>query len=316
MEHGPAFEVWEGAWEGEDRLELVLARSVKTGWVLADLSRESAPSRFSRVPSAEDLASAAAMGRGFVVLGATDEIGVPEIEGWVASYLRVQAGSFADTDEVGLVRSWPWSVDTRDAGHGALDWRGVGANDLLALASGGASQDRRSTVDAAWVLAAGDPAHWSQLPDLFELQGLEDLPLYLSTVEEGVALGVSGPLTWTPADTRKLPSVAACERGLLTGESVASTGPLLTAVIGLPVQTPGGDWVQPIDLVLEANAEAEVDSVELWLGQVLHSEWLLEAGEARDWHRRDTVPLSGDVVAVARGEDWAVAPARFSADLN
>ena len=222
---GPAYTEWSGEVAVADsvELEVVLQRQVPEGWALVDLFRAPFPSLDSRVEQNEDIEVAAASGIDFVVHTPKNEVGRPYQGDWTEREARVETGSH--TAGKWDIWSWPWSANDKRAGHGAVNPEGVSAADLLALANGYGDPDRITVVTPAWAAAAGNSAGWPEDPDLLKLDG--SLDEYFRLLDEGLRIGVAGPLTWVPADTTELPSVRSMERPLVTGRSVATTGPLL-----------------------------------------------------------------------------------------
>ena len=286
VHHGPGYTEWSETVEvsGSVSLEVVLERLVPGDLVLADLFRAPFPSRVSRVEQNEDIEIAAAGGIDFIVQAPPDEIGRPYQSDWTSREARVRVGSLALTADVGRVWSWPWSANDKRAGHGAVRWEGLDASDLLAVADGYDSPNRVLVVDATWVEAAGNSALWPEDPDLLLLESLDDLDTYFGLLDQGLRVGVAGPLTWTPADTSAgLPSVAAMERGLVTGQSLATTGPYFSwEVQEATLPTPGYRVYLSVD-------------AELWADGGL-------VASGAGWHR---VSAERWLVVVLRGEDWA-----------
>lgn len=287
VHHGPGYtEFLETvAVAGSVELEIVLERQVPEDAVLVDLFRAPFPSRLSRVEQNDDLELASAGGIGFVVQAPPDEIGRPYQSDWTERTTRVQAGSLALTEDVGRVWSWPWSGNDKRPGHGAVRWAGLDASDVLAAADGYDVPNRVLVVDAAWVAAAGNSALWPEDPDLLFLEDLDDLETYFGLLDQGLRIGVAGPLTWVSADPDAgLPSVAAMERGLVTHQSLATTGPHLewrVVEVGLPSE--------PHRVFVSADGEIWADGA------------LVASGAG--WHE---VSAERWVVVVLRGEDWAV----------
>ncbi len=287
---GPTYTSWTGDLSASSsRQEIVLTRQVDDDdWALLDLARESSPSRYSRLTPDDDLALAAAHGIDFAVQAPPDEVGTPFVTSETSGLLRYQAGSRTEAPGMGVILSWPWSADKNRSGHGAIQWDGLTAEELLAQA---AQDNRRTAVDADWLAVAGAPHTWFPPPDLIWLRSLDALPAYVEILESGYRPGLIGPLTWTPADTTSLPSVAAAERGLLTSASVATTGPLLEITQLASSPRPGQDF-RRIQVRLQVNDTADLERVTIWA----------DGAEVRVW---DELPEGGGLILEETVEVWA-----------
>lgn len=299
LHHGPAWDRWSGtvAVAGEAALERTLRPWIDTtGRVLVDLDLETTPSRYARGEPWDAASLAAGAGVGFAVQAAPDEVGTPSRVRWARRLLRVRGGSRAETSAYGDVLSWPWSPNSRSAGHGAVPWMDLGPQEVLALAMGTVAPDRLAVVDPAWVAAAGHPSSWRPEPDLVRLRAPDDLDALRSVFDAGARAALVGPLTWVEAEGGEgAPSAAAVERGLVLGRTVATTGPLVT----LELEDERW-WVG-----LQAAPEARVERLELWVdGEVVDSRPVPERGGAV---RFEHPPVAGRwALVVARGTDWAV----------
>ncbi len=305
VSYGPRADTWEGRVsvpEGGARVDVVLNRRIDSeGWIAADLFRAPWPSRYSRRFPSDDLTLAAAEGFTYVVQAPPDEVAQPyqdaDQERWTDALLRYEAGSLADTD-AGRIWSWSWSGSTRYAGHGAVAWSGLSPEDALALASDGLEPYRKNVVDAAWLAAAGPPHMWNPPPMMVAIQDAGELPLLLEVFEAGYYPGVVGPVTWLPAETSSLPSLAACQRGLLTGQSVGSSGPLLTLSAGEPIDL--GPWIHPLHVRLQSRPEDALSVLELYVDGQVVERWALDG---RDVDEGVNLPGERYAFAVARSED-------------
>ncbi len=312
VDYGPRTDPWIGEVSvaaGENRVDVILPRRIDTaGWIAHGLFREIWPSRYSRRYSDRDLALAAGEGLTYVVQVAPDEVAAPytddDDDRWLANAIRYQGGSLADTDTAGRVWSWSWSTNSKWSGHGAIQWGGLSAEDVLALASDGLEPYRYNAVDAAWLAAAGPPHRWDPAPMLVYLDAAEQIPAYLEVLEAGVYPGVVGPVTWTRAETDALPSESACERGLVTGASSASSGPLLSLEVGVPIWL--DRWVYPLTVSLQSEAEAALTSLELYVDGEVVQAWELPGRGGRLADQTVNHPGERWAIAVARGEGWAV----------
>jgi hypothetical protein len=299
VDAGPTVEPWSGTVDvvGSVTEQVVLERAFEAeGWLLADLFRAPWPAVDGREEQLDDLRLAAGLGVGFAVQAPPNEVGRPYQNDWTETRLRAVEGSAARTDEVGTVWSWPWIGNEKRSAHGAVKWAGLSAQDVLALADGYESPDRVTVVDMDWVRSSPDfLAQWPDRPDLVRLEGVEDFEELQALLDQGWIVGFAGPLTWTPADLETLPSVAAAERGLVTGQSVATSGPLLELSVrpSLEIEQP---WLATVEL--SARRAEPVEQIELWVDGEL-----VATGQDRI-----ELQFAGEMwaVAVARGEGWAV----------
>lgn len=300
VSHGPVWSQWTDTLtlDGPTQLDVVLEPVIDThGWAAVDLFRTANPAWNQRTEQLDDLALAAAQGVVFAVQSAPDELGEPYTNDWTAIWLRTRAGS-ETASPVGAVWSWPWTQDTRRGAHGAVDWTDLDAVEVLAVAADVGTPMRHTVVGTEWLDHAGDPAGWNPAPDLLRLTSLADLPDLIELLEQGQRVGVAGPVTWVPspsAPPERLPARVELERPLVTGASVASTGPILALA-----STPS---VEPLRLEIDARLAPEgIDQVALWVdGAVTHT-W--DGDQVPD-----AVQVQGRrwALLVAQGEDhWAV----------
>ncbi len=213
---------------GEVHLDVELGGTPPpAGWVLADLSVETWPSRTDRRAPADALALVAAAGVGFGVVSAEDEVATAALDQPWDGRIRAVSGSTAQSDGQGRVLAWPVSASRRKPAHGAVDWRGLSARDLLRVAAGSDNQDRLLAVDATWLEMAGPSHAWDPWPRLFVLDSLEELDQALTLFDGWVDVALAGPLTWAWIGHDERYASVDVERALVEGHTVATTGPLL-----------------------------------------------------------------------------------------
>ena len=242
-------DLWEVRNQGEPQqwAPILTAQVAATGWVLARLDVETWPSRGSRQSPQQALALAAADGVSFAVSTAVDEITEAQVDQPWARRVRCRSGSTTASPDAGTVLTWPWSGNKKRPAHGAADWRGLTAEDMLQVASGGAKKDRLLVVEGDWLAAAGSSFAWDPVPDLFYLERVEDYPLAVELWDGWVDVGVVGPWTWVITEDPERFSAVEVERGLIQSETIATTGPF----IDLAVAGAGpGAWVQRDGLLL------------------------------------------------------------------
>jgi len=259
---------------GETSLDVILPRvGRRDAVVLADLGLEGWPDAQVRETGSDRLARESALGVGYVVVVADDEVAQDlSADGHVTQALRVRGGSRAQTATMGRPLAWPWSASSIAAGQGAAPWPMLDAADLLAvMAQGGA---RTTVIDAGWLAAAqsataAEPATTTAASaSAFRLDGLADLPAWLGLLDAGVDLPLVGPWTWVEGVDPAAFAAVDVETALIHGQTIASTGPRIVARVG--DQGPGSvgeadTGASPtrvaLDLRVEAPAWAPVDTV-------------------------------------------------------
>lgn len=221
---GPAHSAYAFNYLGDGQeIAVVLPREVTAdGWALADLAVEVTPDEDQGVVAADALHLRAGLGVDYAVILADDEIGVgaPDDHDPIIAI----SGSRAD----GRLWSWPWTTTSKKAAHGAVDWRGLAALDVLSVSAGKTSDRRISVVNATQVeamLAEAPTYQWDPLPHGFALASLADLTIYLDLIAAYVPVAAVGPLTWVRYDSAL--NDVAVERGLIEAQTVASNGPRL-----------------------------------------------------------------------------------------
>jgi hypothetical protein len=235
---------------GDAEVDVVLRREVETDdSVLAALEAPIAPDADTRETAEEAAHRLAAEGVGFAVALADDE--VPSVTVDAHDAILLTPGSRAGA----VVWSWPWSQNGKRAAHGAVDWGGLSALDLLAVTEGGASTGRLTVVDAFWVARArieADPWRWDPRPDAFWLRDLGGLSTYLALVAEWIEIAPVGPRTWIDIDTDR--NLVAYEAGIVDSRTSAGNGPRvrIRALDGhrVGVELAAPQWMAMRELVL------------------------------------------------------------------
>ncbi len=303
------------ALEGARELELELDGPGRpAGWALAALGVEAWPSRVTRIPPERALAREAARGVDFAVVAARDEVVTASVERPWLGAISAGSGSLALSDDQGAVLAWPVSSNRRKPAHGAVDWRGLSAEDILRVAEGSEGQRRLLAVDLDWIEAAGPSWGWEPWPDLLRLERLEQLDALLALYDGWVDLPPTGPLTWVWLGHDD-PHAEEVERGMLSGATVASTGPLLILRLdgGSPGQTPPARQPHTVSLELLAPRDLEIEGAALVVDGAVVERWDLGGGQ--EWTRLDVrrvVSSERYVLAVAWGPQdrlephWAV----------
>jgi hypothetical protein len=301
--------------EGRRELELELDGPGRpAGWYLADLGLEAWPSRSTRLPPQDALARAASRGVDYAVVSARDEVCSASLARPWQQAIATGSGSLSVSDDQGTVLAWPVNSNRRKPAHGAVDWYELIAEDILRVAAGSGSQRRLLAVDVPWIEAAGPSWAWDPRPDLLRLEGIDQLELLLELYDGWVDLPPAGPLTWVWLGHEE-PHAEELERGLLSGATVATTGPLLRLELdGLPPgETPPTRQPHTVTLELSAPRDVELEGAALVVDGVVVEQWDLRGG--REWTRlqaRELVSSARYVLAVAWGPQdraepqWAV----------
>lgn len=259
---GPAWSIAPVRYHGGDDEALVtLRREIDTsGVALVDLALPAALDPVTATPAWTALHAATGRGVDYAVLVADDE--VP----WNIRYTHDTVWSWAGSVTAGWLWSWPWTPTNKKAGHGAVDWIGLGALDQLAVARGGGGTDRTTVVRPEWVEAARAEApawQWSPRPDALWLDDLGDLPTYLELLRDWVPVAPVGPVTWADVGAARNPP--AVEASLLDGAVTAGNGPRLEVVV-TPLRENGRRGQEPLRVAVTVDAARwmQVSAVELW----------------------------------------------------
>jgi len=302
--------------QGSGELDVVLdGPGPPSGWVLADLWVETWPSRWDRRPASLALAQAAARGVGFAVVGAPDEVGAAELERPWTQSISTGDGSWAASDQQGTVLAWPVNSNRRKPGHGAVDWYGLPAEDILRVAAGSTGLRRLLVVDLPWIHAAGPSLAWDPRPDMVSLDSFQQLDDLLALYDAWVDLVPTGPATWVRLGHDDPFGAVDVERGLVEGRTVAGTGPfVLLEVDGLGSgelsDIRGPHWVH---LAVQAPRDLALEGAALIVDGEVYEQWDLRGGLADTrLELRRTVSSSQYVMAVAWGPQdlpsphWAI----------
>jgi hypothetical protein len=274
------------------------------GMVRVDLGGRSFPSRDSRLSPKASQALAREKGAALLVLGALDEVGVPDVEANEA--IRVVGASEARAPGMGRVLAWPFAPKNHRPAHGAVPWEGLTAVEVLAVAKGDAA-NRLTMVDVDWLLAAGPVEQWDPLPDFIWVEDLAAFHFLRSIWQEGLPLGTVGEMTWIPVSDPNLPSLAALHRPLIALQSSAGTGP---ALVVDRFET-DDDSLDRVEVALQMESVGDVQRLRFWSANQLLGERELEAGETRSsvqfW-----VPSHRDIWVSAEGEKWGLSSVQLA----
>ncbi len=185
-------------------------------------------SRDWRGTDADAVLDAIARGADLVVLAPEGDVGeAPED----ASIAAVGGSALVSADGWRIV-AWPFAVDRRQGGRGAVDPAGRSPMQAFRTMQGGDRANRITVVDLEWLAAVGaPPADLAPGPDAVLLDGpvdpLVDWAPWFAWLDRGVALAPVGPLTWATVPDPALFGREDVERGLLRGQVVAGTGPVI-----------------------------------------------------------------------------------------
>lgn len=277
---------------------------VPEGMVRVELSGRSFPSRDSRLSPKGAQEHAQQRGVALLVLGALDEVGVPDLESNEA--IRVVGASEARAPGMGRVLAWPFAPKMHRPAHGAVPWEGLTATEVLAVAQGGAA-NRLTMVDVDWVRAAGPVDPWDPRPDFIWVEDLEDFHFLRSIWQEGLSLGTVGEVIWVPVSEPNLPSLAALHRPLIAMQSSAGTGPALAVD---RIETDDASWDR-VEVRLQMESVGDVHRLRFWTANQLLGERELEGGEI-DFSVQFFVPSHRDIWVSAEGEKWALSSVQLA----
>ena len=239
----------------------------------------------------------AAQGIDYAVFNAVDEVSQTGGTSRVDHLISVSSSSRSGGPHGGLL-AWPWSADSDKAAHGASNWDDMGPIDLLALMS--RSGRRYTSVDATWLNAAGPAVNWDPIPDVIQVNGLDDIPALARVWDQRVAATVVGSRTWVDVPGRTATEIL---RGILSGRTTASTGPQLHLTVD-DLQ-PGDTFDIAAERLVVIDIENPGDLTEVSIigpgGELIHT-WSISELPAET-----TVSHSGWICASATGiSDWAI----------
>jgi hypothetical protein len=136
------------------------------------------------------------------------------------------------------IRSWPWSSNSKLAGHGAISIADLSAQDALNILWGGPGINRYTVVDLAWLDHFKTPGLAKHKPNFVWLDGvpggftLPDWDPWYRWLDARENVPALGPFTWAPLIDPTRPSATELERALLAGRSVATSGPNINLFVG------------------------------------------------------------------------------------
>jgi hypothetical protein len=206
--------------------------------VLAATTWPSDRSRTWRGSNTASAQRAAGEGIGYLVFTPEDDISSADSNALGFPAIPVRNGSLTTGDGWSLA-TWTWSSNSKRSAHGAIDPSGLDAAQGLAAASGGPVVDRLGVVDLPALGQMGAPHLVNPHPDLVRLDhpgatGPTDSPWqpWFDWLDAGGLLAPVGPRTWVDVVDRNLYGAVDVEAGLIRGETVATTGSLVTLDIG------------------------------------------------------------------------------------
>jgi hypothetical protein len=206
--------------------------------VLAATTWPSDRSRTWRGSNTTSAQRAAGQGIGYVVFTPEDDISSVDSNALGFPAIPVRDGSLT-TGEGWSLATWTWSANSKRSAHGAVDPTGLDAAQGLAAASGGPVVDRLGVVDLSGLSQLDAPHLVDPHPDLVRLDhpgdaGPLDSPWqpWFDWLDAGGLLAPVGPRTWVDVVDRALYGWVDVEAGLIRGETVATTGSLVTLDVG------------------------------------------------------------------------------------
>jgi hypothetical protein len=316
VDAGPAYEretIDELQVEGEISITVQLARAVSPS-LLAKTDVVVSPDRTERRSSDTILREATATGVGFAIAIADDEIGVASPGDSTKKWIRAQTGSRSD-GEHGHPIAWPWSSSTSRPAHGAAPWMDLDAQSLLAVMN--KNGGRWSAIDVPWATAAGNPAGWVVQPEAIQLNSFAELGAYLALLDAWQPITPLGPLTWIDGSHIPPQNDGDTMRGLLTGQTTATTGPRLLLTVdgmgpGEPIEGKTG-LLRELVLTVEAAPRFELTHAGLFgPGGEIVMIWALDGKGSHRLTRRTQVGSFDYIVAATWDDsqpetgDWAI----------
>lgn len=290
---GPAWSAWPVEWSGEEaEARAILDRRIGgEGVALVAAAVEVGPDLDTDADAPTVVGGLVGEGVDLAVLIADDEVPLA----WTDAHdpVLTVAGSRA----AGMVWSWPWDQNSHRPAHGAVDWIGRDALEVLAMSEGGQGTGRITVVTAAWVeaaLALAEPSTWDPRPDAIYLEDLDDLDVLFELYTRWTDLSPLGPRSWVEYSGAK--NVVAIEAGIVAGRTSAGNGPRvrLEAVDGV------------VELQVEAPKWMGIDTVTAWSSTGSTPLVLDEDGGAAFASDADWVLVS---VEGARSRPWGGEPA-------
>ena len=299
VDAGPEFIVHEldtVSITGEVELEVIMERTAPDA-ALAAFGVPGFPDKTERRSAGRVLKQLASTGVDYAVLTAVDEVSQTS-SSTTPDHLISVSSSSQSGGPLGAIFTWPWSANDKRAAHGAVNWEGMSALDLLAIMS--KSGRRTAAVDATWVEAAGPVSGWAPSPQTIYIDGPSDLAHVAAVFDQWLPIALVGERTWVHVDGRTSTEI---QRGIFEGRTAPTTGPQ----IGLLV-----DGAAPGDAFVEAQTRAvsiaisnpgDVSTVYL-LGPLAE---IIQAWDIDDLPAETEIDHAGWVIAVAEGDtSWSV----------
>ncbi|MBA2320826.1 MAG: hypothetical protein H0V89_06695 [Deltaproteobacteria bacterium] len=199
--------------------------------VAALLGQPTDRDRSLRTSVTRTFANAKADGFAFTVLASTDAITDGDVSD-DPGRLGYRNGVRSTHPDGWSIVSWPWKSSDKFGGWGAPNLAPLDPVEALQVSTG-ASTRRFTLVDPAWLAVAGAPSDHRFLPDFLALAdpGTSEPAAvwtdWFAWLDQGAALVPTGPITWVTVDDPALVAATEVEDGLVHGEVVAGTGPVI-----------------------------------------------------------------------------------------
>jgi hypothetical protein len=176
---------------------------------------------------------------------------------------------------------------------------------------------RWSAIDVPWATAAGNPAGWVVQPEAIQLNSFAELGAYLALLDAWQPITPLGPLTWIDGSHIPPQNDGDTMRGLLTGQTTATTGPRLLLTVdgmgpGEPIEGKTG-LLRELVLTVEAAPRFELTHAGLFgPGGEIVMIWALDGKGSHRLTRRTQVGSFDYIVAATWDDsqpetgDWAI----------
>jgi len=297
------------------------SRSHADDWVMAAIGVRPDRSRARRSTDKDVLREALLDGVDLAVLTAEDDVSNAEAYADDEAWIRWSDGARLTSVGGPTVVSWPWRSDDRFGGHGAGYNQDRTPLESLRIAWGGAGTDRFTQVDLAWMNAV-DMEPWTVEPQpdfvLLGHPGGDPSTAWAAWwpwLDAGLDVHPSGPKHHVRVDDDALFGSPDVMRGLIRGQCVATTGPLVELWVDGFV--PGDLWEPSVsDLSGTSGQRTFGQRIEVKITDPTVDTVAVygEGGvEFRRWEV-DAVPFFAETQAVVGR--WAVAAAWSAASPN
>lgn len=240
-------------------------------WVAAGFGWQTDRSRTWRGTDTFPALDAYSRGADYVILAAEDDVADISDDGTAFPQMLHDNGSWTvAADGSWRVLTWPWTRSSHRPAGGAVDVRGLDANDAFAAATGAFTRDRHSVVDLGWLAQAPSPWAVDPRPEAVLLtppgtEGPAAWSEWFDWLDAGAALTPVGELAWFEVPDRETPTRQDVLQSFHAGRSVATTGPWLSLEVdGAPIsEEVDPESTAPYAAIVELRGGLDVDHLAL-----------------------------------------------------